>query len=199
MAASTREQVNTLQGRTYFVPKRTGTGKSSSDSSDEEIEESTNQTEQADTYGTSYQSRSASYQYYSDSSDTRPRTQIYQRPWCPGQLMATLVPHAMSPLYDWTDPQTCTQFASNYGGVSVLVGELGGPDFCSAGPVTVYSNYTITRGMSVNEAVYARKLVGGTEYAVAAGPIMYPQGNIMYISVAKEVAKLPQVCNRRLY
>ena len=119
----------------------------------------------------------------------------FQRPWCPGQVMASLVPRAMDPIYDWKNPLTCSQFASNFGGVSVLVGELGGPDFCSAGPSLVYSNYTITRSMSINEPIYARVESQGVEFAAAAGPILYPEGLVLYISVAKEVAKLPQVCN----
>lgn len=110
--------------------------------------------------------------------------------------MASLVPQAMDIIYDWRNPLTCQQFANNYGGVSVLVGELGGPDFCFAGPTVVYSNYTITRGLSINEPIYARVLhpQTGVEYAAAAGPILYPEGLVLYISVAKEVSKLPQIC-----
>lgn len=122
----------------------------------------------------------------------------YQRPWCPGIAMASLASQAMDIIYDWRNPQTCQQFADNYGGVSVLVGELGGPDLCSAGPSIIYSNYTITRAMSINEPVYARvkQSETGIEFAAAAGPIFYPEGLVLYISVAKEVAKLPQVCTK---
>ena len=122
----------------------------------------------------------------------------FQVPWCPGQVMASIVPIAMDPIYDWNLEGTCQQFADNFGGVSVIVGELGGPDFCSAGPNPgIYSNYTITRGLSVNEAIYARVMDQGSgiEYAAAAGPILYPNGLVMYISVVKEVSKLPQVCS----
>lgn len=119
----------------------------------------------------------------------------YQRPWCPGQVMASLVTRVLDPIYDWKNPLTCAQFASNFGGVSVIVGELDGPTFCTAGPQQVSSPYTITRSLSINQPIYARVLSNGVEFAVAAGPIFYPQGLVLYISVAKEVSKLPQVCN----
>ena len=118
----------------------------------------------------------------------------YQRPWCPGLAMTILIPNALDLIYDWNNPLTCQQFVDNYGGVSVLVGELGGPDFCSAGPVIVYSNYTINRSMSINKPIYARVQNGDVEYAAAAGPIFYPEGRVLFISVAKESAKLPQFC-----
>lgn len=119
----------------------------------------------------------------------------YQRPWCPGQVMASLTTRALEPIYDWTNPLTCAQFASNFGGVSVVVGELGGPVFCQAGTNVVTYIYTIVRSLSINQPIYARVLNDGVEFAVAAGPIFYPQGLVYYISVSKEVSKLPQVCN----
>lgn len=119
----------------------------------------------------------------------------YQRPWCPGQVMASLVTRAFDPVYDWKNPLTCAQFASNFGGVSVIVGELDGPTFCTAGLNQVSSPYTITRSLSINQPIYARALSNEVEFAVAAGPIFYPQGLVLYISVAKEVSKLPQICN----
>lgn len=119
----------------------------------------------------------------------------YQRPWCPGQVMASLTIRALDPIYDWRNPLTCAQFASNFGGVSVVVGELDGPVFCQAGPNDVTSQYTIVRSLSINQPIYARAVKDDVDFAVAAGPIFYPQGLVYYISVAKEVSKLPQVCN----
>jgi hypothetical protein len=119
----------------------------------------------------------------------------YQRPWCPGQVMASLTTRALDPIYDWTNPLTCAQFASNFGGVSVIVGELDGPVFCQAGTNVVTSAYTIVRSLSINQPIYARVLNDSVEFAVAAGPIFYPQGLVYYISVSKEVSKLPQICN----
>lgn len=100
----------------------------------------------------------------------------------------------MDPIYNWKDPRTCEQFAGNYGGISVLVGELGAEDFCSFGSPVVFSNYTIVRSLSINEPIYARVNDSLTEYATAAGPILYPEGLVYYIAIAREVTTLPQVC-----
>ena len=118
----------------------------------------------------------------------------FQRPWCPGQLLSQIIPHAMNPIYDWTNPFTCQQFADNYGGISVVVGELDGGTFCSAGPNIQTSAYTIVRGLSTNQPIYAQLKIGAQDFAAAAGPILYPQGLVYYISITKEVAKLPQIC-----
>lgn len=118
----------------------------------------------------------------------------FQRPWCPGQLLSTIIPDAMDPIYDWTNPLTCQQFADNYGGISVVVGVLDGGTFCSAGPNVQTSAYTIVRGLSTNQPIYAQLKIGVQDFAAAAGPILYPQGLVYYISITKEVAKLPQIC-----
>jgi hypothetical protein len=132
-----------------------------------------------------------------DSSETltpiRPVAN-FQRPWCPGQVLAGIVSRAMDPIYNWKDQRTCEQFAGNYGGISVLVGELGAEDFCSFGSPVVFSNYTIVRSLSINEPIYARVNYSLTEYATAAGPILYPEGLVYYIAIAREVTTLPQVC-----
>lgn len=210
--------LNALKGRTYFAPKESVSAGASS--SVQAPRKSVRVSEKSAKYISSSQGSSDSSDFPSVASSSesescsssnsiseepayrlsRPNPRVvprvdFQRPWCPGQVMASLVPRAMDPIYDWKNPLTCAQFASNFGGVSVLVGDLGGTDFCSAGPSLVYSNYTITRSMSINEPIYARVMSDGVEFAAAAGPILYPQGLVLYISVAKEVAKLPQVCN----
>lgn len=211
--------LSALKGRTYFAPKEI---LSTSGSSSVQTSRKSVRTLSKKYISSSHSSQSSQSSQSSESSDfpsdssfdlcsssnsiseepvcrlTRPipvPRVDFQRPWCPGQVMASLIPRAMDPIYDWKNPLTCAQFASNFGGVSVLVGDLGGTDFCSAGPSLVYSNYTITRSMSINEPIYARILFNDVEYAAAAGPILYPQGLVLYISVAKEVSKLPQVCN----
>lgn len=212
---------NALNGRTYFAPKEVVAKKQMEKVEKEHVAKVVNDADIADDVD-DYEQISSSSIFSSSSDDDqypstysssesesesgptcnynrRSRSKLvprvdYQGPWCPGQVMASLVPRAMDPIYDWRNPLTCAQFANNFGGVSVLVGELGGPNFCFAGPKVVYSNYTINRSLSINEPIYARTLFTGVEYAVAAGPIIYPRGLVMYISVAKEVAKLPQVC-----
>ena len=223
----TDQLTSMLQGKTYFEPNkviearetnklRKGPGcelidesscipSSSSTSYSSNPHPITNPCNSGSSSDYSYSSQSdyrpsSSYSYPRSSSDSTisGRPPVFQVPWCPGQVMAFLVPKAMDFTYNWRLPGTCQQFANNFGGVSVLVGELAGPDFCSAGPSpSIYSNYTITRGMSVNEAIYARVVdkATGIEYAVAAGPILYPNGLVLYISLAKEVSRLPQVCS----
>lgn len=200
-----------LKGRTYFAPKQVVTGRNEElyNKQDEAVEEEEyfdHSVDYEDDLNNFYDSSDCEDSVdSSDCEDGRKRPILvprisYQRPWCPGQVMASLIPRAMDPIYDWRYPATCDQFASNFGGISVIVGEVGGPNFCTSGPSLVFSNYTINRSMSINEPIYARATgESGNEFAVAAGPIMYPRGNVLYISVAKEVAKLPQNCERDLY
>lgn len=128
-----------------------------------------------------------------NSNSYTPRVD-FQRPWCPGKLLSTLIPRAMDPIYDWKNPLTCQQFADNYGGISVVVGELEGAVFCSYGPNSQTSPYTIVRSLSINQPIYARLNISGQEFVATAGPILYPDGLVYYISITKEVNKLPQVC-----
>ena len=191
--------MSALKGRTYFTPQepsRSDNTISSKQLSDRVITDSKGKCSSIAESSTSNSCDTDSDFSFSSGAPATSRIE-FQRPWCPGKFMASLIPHALDPIYDWLDPRTCDQFAGNYGGISVIVGEMDGPVFCSAGPnPRIYSNYTIIRGLSVNEPIYARvnDPVKNVVFAAAAGPIFYPEGLVYYISVAKEVSKLPQLC-----
>lgn len=204
----------TFEGKSYFSPGEPLHPQSNSEFTEDsftiskdEIYNFSSETSSdnfSDDYSTFEYSCSSDYPIPTSSSSSSSSSSVeikrieYQRPWCPGQLMASLIPQAYQVIYDWRDPLTCLQFAGDFGGVKVLVGELAGTNYCTSESTydnLPFSNYTITRGLSINEPVYANTLIDGVEYATAAGPLFLPEGKVFYISVAKEVSKLPQVCD----
>lgn len=125
----------------------------------------------------------------------------YQRPWCAGQALASLIPIAREPVYQWLiSDKTCVDFAKRFGNlyVQVINLETASP-LCEYQPTSgafPYSSYASTRSMAINQPIYASVSdeMRGVVFATASGIILEHDGIVLAINIAKPVTELPQIC-----
>ncbi len=126
---------------------------------------------------------------------------VFQRPWCPGESLASIIPFARDPIYRWLkSPLTCLEFARRFGNIDIEVTnyELGSVlcKYSAEHNNTVKSNYAAIRAVLLNLDSYGSVFDQGDEktYAAASGLIFQQNGIVLLISIAKDVNQLPQFC-----